>query len=454
LGVHPSAGILGVGVFALGTNLIGKILPLAKSGFLDWSILFRMIIYGNPRYTPFLIKYMESNAMPAGLSLFCALAFFCVLLCRKKSSSLLLISPVILASIGLVYPSIFPPAVALVVCLIVILFISDGDALRYSTREILCLSLGILLAVLIGFVYLRLLTSGRAGSATDLAPLSGMLRRVSYAGMVFAPLAIPALWPAWQALRKKSRTLLILLAGTVAAIAMNAVFRLENGVEYKFILCAAITLAPLTAAGLDPLTSRWRRLRWVLALLVPMLLAPFMISTSVAYIPWELSDVPRVDESSFQISFAPSHSQAVWTRALYGLTPEDTVLVVHEPDFVYSAYTGRSLYVVQSPDTVVGYGLPIEENLLDIRGYSADIYTRRLQLVEHLYTGCNPVELSLSLDELKKMRRPIALYFYKDQGSGLRAFLVENGIGSKLVANGVHVVWYIKPEIRGGGDCL
>jgi hypothetical protein len=272
--------------------------------------------------------------------------------------------------------------------------------------------------------------------------------------MVFAPLAIPALWPAWQALRKKSRTLLILLAGTVAAIAMNAVFRLENGVEYKFILCAAITLAPLTAAGLDPLTSRWRRLRWVLALLVPMLLAPFMISTSVAYIPWELSDVPRVDESSFQISFAPSHSQAVWTRALYGLTPEDTVLVVHEPDFVYSAYTGRSLYVVQSPDTVVGYGLPIEENLLDIRGYSADIYTRRLQLVEHLYTGCNPVELSLSLDELKKMRRPIALYFYKDQGSGLRAFLVENGIGSKLVANGVHVVWYIKPEIRGGGDCL
>jgi hypothetical protein len=84
LGVHPSAGILGVGVFALGTNLIGKILPLAKSGFLDWSILFRMIIYGNPRYTPFLIKYMESNAMPAGLSLFCALAFFCVLLCRKN----------------------------------------------------------------------------------------------------------------------------------------------------------------------------------------------------------------------------------------------------------------------------------------------------------------------------------------------------------------------------------
>ena len=59
--------------------------------------------------------------------------------------------------------------------------------------------------------------------------------------------------------------------------------RLENGIEYKFVLCAAVCLAPLTAAGLDPLTARWPTFRWVLALIVPMLLTPFMISTSIAF---------------------------------------------------------------------------------------------------------------------------------------------------------------------------
>lgn len=447
LGVHPSTGILGVGLMALGTNIIGKVGSLAKSGFLDWSVIFKMSIRGDPRYTPFLVKFMEFTAMPVGLSIFCGLALVAVLLCRKRSASLLWLYPLLLTSVGLIYPPIFPPAVGLSGFLMLLALLSDAQGeRRLRGGEFFALALGVLLAAFVGFGYYSLLSSGNARSVAELADVSGMLRRAMYSAMVFAPLAIPACWPAWRALREKQRAILLLVAGTLAAVGMNIALRLANGIEYKFVLCAAICLAPLTAAGLDPVTARWPKFRWALALVVPILLAPFMISTSVAYIPWELDNVGGIDESSFRIGLDPAESHAFWTRAVRESTPADTVLVVHKPAYIYSAYTSRSLYFVGSPDTIVGYSLPIKENLVDIRGYSADTYDKRLNVVERLYTDCDPGKLSSSLSELKELRRPIALHFSDGDGSGLLKFMKQEKIGSELVSGGNHVVWYIEPE--------
>jgi hypothetical protein len=270
-------------------------------------------------------------------------------------------------------------------------------------------------------------------------------------GIVFAPLAIPACWPAWQALRKKHRAVLLLVAGTLVTLGMYAALRLENGIEYKFVLCAAISLAPLTALGLDPLTSRLSKFRWALALIIPMLLAPFMISTAIAYIPWDVPDAPRIDENSFRISLNPSECHALWTRAVRDSTPPDTVLVVYKPALVFSAYTNRSLYFIESPECIAGYGLPIKENLLDIRGYPAYVYEKRLCLVERLYTEDDPTELFSCLAELKKLQRPIALHFSGEQGLGLLKWMREQQIGSQLVSDDAHVVWYIDPASWKGG---
>jgi hypothetical protein len=224
---------------------------------------------------------------------------------------------------------------------------------------------------------------------------------------------------------------------------MNAVLRLENGIEYKFVLCAAISLAPLTAAGLDPLTAWWPKFRWALVLIVPMLLAPFMLSTTIAYMPWDLPDAPCIDESSFGICLDPSESHALWTRAVRDSTPADTVLVVHKPALVFSAYTNRSLYVVGPSESFAGYGLTIEENLLDIRGYPAEVYEKRLCLVERLYTDDDPAELSSCLAELKKLKRPIAIHFSGGRGNTFLKWLRDRRIGRELVTNGRHLVWYI-----------
>jgi hypothetical protein len=453
LGVHPSTGILGVGLLALGTNFLGKISSLAKSGFLDWSRIFSMTIRGDPRYTPFLLKYTESSAMPAGLSLFCGLVLVSVLICRKKCASLWAMGPILLASVGLVYPAIFPPAFVLMVCLIGILFILDAqDGLHYNVRGICFLALGIILATFIGYSYFQLINAGSSRSITELASVNGIFRRIAYSVMVFAPLAIPACRPAWHALRKRCRAILLLLSGTLAAVAMNVVLRLENGIEYKFILCAAICLTPLTVAGLDPLTARWPKFRWMLALILPGLLAPFMISTSIAYIPWELPNAIPLDENSFKISLDPSDSNSFWTRTVRNSTPKNTVLVVYKPAFVFSAYTSRSMFVVESPNNIIGYGLSIEENLLDIRGYPVDVYKERLLLVERLYTECDPLILSSCLEELRKLQRPIALHFSGEQGSGLLKFMKANKIGSELVSDGVHLVWYIELHRDNGNE--
>ena len=112
---------------------------------------------------------------------------------------------------------------------------------------------------------------------------------------------------------------------------------------------------------------------------------------------------------------------------------------------MFSAYTNRSLYVVGFPESVTGYGLLIEENLIDIRGYPADVYEKRLCFVERLYTEDDPMELSSCLAELKKLQRPIALHFSGEQRVGLLTWMRGQRIGSEVASNGAHIVWYIDP---------
>jgi hypothetical protein len=231
--------------------------------------------------------------------------------------------------------------------------------------------------------------------------------------------------------------------GTVGAIGMYILMRLPNGIEYKFAFCGAVYLAPLTGAGLDPVLRRWPRCRWALALLVPLVLAPFMMSSVVADLPAELEGAPRVDEGTYCLSLDSSDEHAIWTRAVRDATAADTVLVVNDPALVFSVFTNRSLYIIGFSESIAGYGIDIEENLLEIRGYPPALYKERLRLIERLYVEDDAAALAACFAELERLQRPIAIHFSRGQGSAFLRWLKEEGIGHELVDSGDHLVWYV-----------
>src|SRR5207249_1508028 len=144
--------------------------------------------------------------------------------------------------------------------------------------------------------------------------------------------------------------------------------------EYKFIFCAAMCLAPLTALGLDPWLARggWR---WAVALGIPLALAPLALSRFVFRAGDHIRGAPQVDESSFWLRLASSDPDAGWTDAVRRQTPPDTVVIVRQPRYHIASFTGRSLFVMgAAPHSSAGYEMSTRRILIDVRGYRSELF--------------------------------------------------------------------------------
>src|SRR5262249_18122878 len=140
-----------------------------------------------------------------------------------------------------------------------------------------------IVALAIIAVYCLDLMHDRAASAARMTGQIAMLaERLATAGLAFAPLALPACWGLVIGMKRQPVAVIALAVGFVASICVNAAFQMGGRNEYKFMYCAAIMLAPLTALGLDALVRKLGTKRWIAALGCAALLAPWMLSTAAA----------------------------------------------------------------------------------------------------------------------------------------------------------------------------
>lgn len=448
LGVHRSTAILGVGLLVLGTNLLGRVGPFVASGFGAWT---GRVAYSDVRYSPFLLKFIESNQMPIALAMFAGLTYVVVANCSRCSKSLSAVASILLGGLGLIYPIVFPAAALLVLCLIARMFFARlYGRLEFGRSEIVALMCGFLVAVILTAGFVITVFADRVQAPFRIGSLRGVLSRLIDATVVFGPLAIPVLLVARASNPRRKPGCLVLLGGFLAAVMLNGVLRMEGRNEYKFILCAAICLAPLTGVGLDPVMRRLRRAQWVVALGVPAILALLMLPVGRLMIPRELAQAPRIDEGSFWIDLDASVEQATWTRAVRERTPADTILVVHRSDLPLPAYTARSIFVdTEAIALKPGYGWAVRDNLVRIRGYASDTYDQRADLVNTLYTSRDPLTLRKRFDELCESNRPLAIHFSRKTDFPFLRWLKEERLGMLLVAEKGHLVWFIDPISTG-----
>ncbi len=295
-------------------------------------------------------------------------------------------------------------------------------------------------------IYLRLVTADRE-VATFALSAPGAIRDKGIRYLTaMAPLWVMAALPIVAGIRGRSGPVLLLATCALALSCVYVVVDLTQ-LEYKFVLAAMICLAPLAAAVVDPLVRRRPRLGMVTVAAVAAALAAInlvLVFGAGAHVPGNLAAAAPLDESSFWLALRPSDTDADWTTAIRESTPEDTVVVARVPGMQLSAIVGRAMYVPSDTDGgfVPGYNLDQRFYLLRQRGYSADLYEKRLDVVETLYTSHDEAAISGALSTLKQLRRPVAIHF-SSRDIYSRQWLETQAIGESLFSDGRNIVWFI-----------
>jgi hypothetical protein len=101
---------------------------------------------------------------------------------------------------------------------------------------------------------------------------------------------------------------------------------------------------------------------------------------------------------------------------------KNTVIIGQRPGVQFFVLVSQSIYIPS--DLEGGYALSYDLiqrfYLLKQRGYPIDIYERRLEVVETLYTSEIEDTLIEALHDLKELRRLVATYFSRQDSYSLR----------------------------------
>ena len=442
LGLQPATALLGVALLFLGTNVVGMVLIIA-TGYSEWWTPY----FGDIRYSPFLSKFYAFDTMLWGMTLLIGLALVYSVALRMKMIFLDRLTFILLVSLGLTYPVLFPAGLVLAGVFMLLAIVRWTKALpEYTRGEIAMLGFAALLSVMAVSLYIGLTTADReSGIFAISSPGDIRFKTFSFLGAM-SPFMVMTLVPLIGFIRRRHGPALLLALFALAVSAAYILIDLTQ-LEYKYVLAATIGLAFLPAAAMDELFRQRPRLGALITASVAAMLAAInlmLVFQARAHIPGNLARGATLDESSFWIALSPSEPDSAWTTAIRQRTPENTVVIAQIPGVKLSVLVGRSMYIPSDLEGgfVPGYNLNQRFYLLKQRGYPTDLYERRLELVETLYTSEDEDAIIGALQDLKELRRPVAIYFPGGNAYSLQ-WMRAQSVGRSLFSDGQNMVWFI-----------
>jgi hypothetical protein len=437
--------LLGSGTIFLGTNIAGTVAWIYAR---DWH--WQQQYLGDLRYTPMLGKYLGFETMPFAFALMLGLTFVATIALQQRLRQLWAILTALLIALGLLYPILFPAGCVVIGILWLLLALQRFNLLapttaRYSWPALSGLALGGIVSVAITFGFLRLITLDGSNAPIHLSTL-GALQEKSMQVVVALLLFTPGLLYLWGALRRRSAPGLLLSGGALGLMLLYVAADLA-ALEYKYVLVATIVLAPVGAAGVAVLL-RTTVAQWVAAVGVLLVLAganQMLMLRMGALVPTNLANAPLVNETDFWLQLQPTQAEASWINAIRTHTPENTIVVTTNSRIHVSSFLARTLYVPSDADgtAIAGYSVDNRYNLLDWRGYSPDLFDKRLAAVQALQSD-SVVQWGPALATMLSLERPLAIHLATDQA--LVAWLKTEALGTALYTTAEETVWLIEPS--------
>jgi len=280
VGGNQKAAVFSVIGLLFGVNFLGYSLPrIFPSGVLKLINIWGNI-WGDYRYTPWLLKFCTFNQEPFALAFFTGIVFIMADQWpeeREWGGPVLLF--LLLAGLGLFFPQLLPVGFAVALGGLISMFIKVfRTSRRLAYNRLIVVGIAILLATITSSAHLHLVTHDSVKLTTlGISNVRQMISKSLVTLVVTFPLlcglalASPGLW------KRRRHFAFVLLVGIFTSCALHIVLSIPYFAnEYKFIFPAAICLAPFFGLGMEPFINRLRH--W--ALLSPLILglilaAPF-----------------------------------------------------------------------------------------------------------------------------------------------------------------------------------
>ena len=431
----------------LGTNPVGyllmKLAPLHT---------YRQF-WGDPRYTPWVVKFLLFGPMALGLGMTMAIIY---LLVRSVplSNHILLVVLLLLSGIGLLYPLLFPPACGIVGARALSILADKQNRTSASLRkEWMALASVLFIACLLTYAEVRFLTADRriATSEVSLSPLLGAARKIFASLIATCLLLVGLAFTGRNCLKSKRTSTVVLLLGALTGYALYALFHIpfyEN--EYKFVFAVSMCLAVFPALAVERVWRECTRATatGTLVLLGVLLFGTYSYWTIVGwpgrryYLNYTLKFDPPLNTHDFYIQLDQRDPWSTICIATRRMTPADSVLLVNNDAIYFPGFTTRSLYVSPKNRDYAGVNLWADGIDGDLRGYGTEILEQRRATVQQFFDAKDRSHTEQALNEILALKRPVAV-IVEPRHSQLLEWLKHRKTASELYAKDGLSLWLI-----------
>jgi hypothetical protein len=445
LGGGPYAGVAAVAWLAFGVNFVGYIFE----GLVPQSVREAYPIWGAWRYTPWLRKFYGFDQMALALGLFAALAYFSSRRWPRVSDrDHLVIIGLLLCGLGMLYPILFPAGCAVVGAKAVAIFLTDREEPPQLASAVVALGLVVLISAAVTFVHLHIVTVDRQGGGlVELDTLWNIKLKSASSVIALFPLwlglgfVFPRLW------RVQRGPLAVLCIASLGSVLLYVLFHIPNARnEYKYILTAAILLAPFPSLALAPLLGRLHHLRIPALVALALVLAAPAAHRMQGSWPGIPSDLPPVDATDFALRLEDDHPYEGVARTLRSASPANTVVLAAQTPVHLPTLTGRRLYAPYENRQYTGVGLRTDYLLTRVKGYDATLLRSRRADLHALFESTDDAAREDALHRIRAIDRPLAIVVDTQTHEALLTWISGLHRATQLYDGAGLSVWLVAPD--------
>jgi hypothetical protein len=430
-----------------GINIFGYLL----SQILPDEIVNTVSIWGDYRYTPWLLKFCHFNPMPFAMGFFICITYLMVEKWQKEhvwKRSLLLFLFII--SLGLVYPVYLAPAYGVVFAAIVAaLFDKEMRQQFMYWRYFLLVGFAVFLGTIISKYYLNFVTQDSyKATMLSITELRGVVRKSLEIIIVTFPLLCLLASIFINSLKAKKFTTLVLVLGAFSSFILCAFLHIPYfSNEYKFMFTAGICLAPFAGISMQNVEKYLGRWKITFLFFLSIFLAwPFFHKIYRNPFPQEPERLLRLDISEFNLRLDKNETFSKIADKIREETPLDTVLVIDKATFHVPTIVQRKLFAPPNEVTHTdGLALTYETYLQGVRGYDDKLIKQRQIILAGLFDQQNANLRMESLECLLEMRKPIGIVIEQNRHQNLLSWLKKNKIGTCIYTDDRYLLWLIMP---------
>jgi len=439
------SGILVILWLSFGVNWLGYLLLQS----LPVDVLKNYPVWGDYRYTPWLMKFYFFEQMKLGLALVASLVFFISRGWGDAASSRdhHVMIAILLAGTGVIYPLLLPTAFAVAGSRLLLPGSMPWTSGR-AWRERAGLLVALLLSAVVTYLYIRFVTQERVtGTGIGISTWWGFKKKAVESLIVLLPL-LAGLAVAWLRSQEMQRLVAGRLAvGGLGICFLYAFFHIPNiDNEYKFMFAAALCLAPFPVIAMEPL-FRTISLRnpGGAGILAAVLVAPFVHKLERDW-PWPRVAAPHADAAHFELRLDDGSDLDSALDMIRRDTPANSILFVDQPDVYLPVVTGRSEYVPPDLSRVYpGISLSGKHILETVKGYDPEVIARRAETARVLYHSRDGDDLAGSLSTILRLGRPLAIVTNPGMHDALDKWLSRRADSVLAFSKDDIHVWIVTP---------